>query len=150
MNESIQLQHFEWAAKLRDIYFHLQKFVEKQHVVLSLPLSGRFFKIKKIADRLIFVMFNFFEGKMIDIIRHQQSLEDTDISSVLQMFLVEFGDWVIWLQDRGQQTRIEMTDVDALKDHQTLFAYQDFLSCPKTLAKEIDHLANQALDTFIM
>jgi excinuclease UvrABC nuclease subunit len=41
-------QHFEWAANLRDIYYHIEQFVEKQHVELPKNISGYVLEIRQI------------------------------------------------------------------------------------------------------
>jgi len=41
-------QHFEWAAKLRDIYRHIEQVVEKQHVELPQKISGYVLAIRPI------------------------------------------------------------------------------------------------------
>jgi excinuclease UvrABC nuclease subunit len=41
-------QHFEWAANLRDIYHHIEQFVEKQHIELPKNISGYLLEIRKI------------------------------------------------------------------------------------------------------
>ncbi|MDR3169042.1 MAG: hypothetical protein LBU27_04725 [Candidatus Peribacteria bacterium] len=39
INEAVEQQHFEYAAKLRDIYQQIEQFVEKQHVELPKNLA---------------------------------------------------------------------------------------------------------------
>jgi excinuclease UvrABC nuclease subunit len=48
INEAIEKQHFEYAAKLRDLYQHIEQFVEKQHVELPKNLTGYVLEIRQI------------------------------------------------------------------------------------------------------
>ncbi|MDR0860505.1 MAG: UvrB/UvrC motif-containing protein [Candidatus Peribacteria bacterium] len=45
---AIQQENFERAAKLRDIYLHIEQFVEKQHVELPKNTSGYVVEIRQI------------------------------------------------------------------------------------------------------
>jgi excinuclease UvrABC nuclease subunit len=48
IENAVQKQHFEWATKLRDIYYHIEQFVEKQHVELPKNISGYVLEIRQI------------------------------------------------------------------------------------------------------
>ena len=37
--QAVELQNFEWAAKLRDIYVQIEQFIEQQHVELLKDIS---------------------------------------------------------------------------------------------------------------
>lgn len=111
----IEQQNFEWAAKLRDIFQHLQLFVEKQSVVLSVPLTGRFFYVATVAESYVLVMLNFFQGKLIDIIRTKQTQEETDIDTLKSSFEQEFGGLAIhhetervWMIQEGMEIGEEL------------------------------------------
>jgi len=45
---AVKKQNFEWAAKLRDIYVHIESLAEQQTVVIQKPLTGYLSEIKQI------------------------------------------------------------------------------------------------------
>lgn len=92
---AVKQENFERAAKLRDIYTNIASFVEKQTVVLDLPLVGYVFEIRKIWNYYVYVILNFFEGKLIDIIINKQSLDDLDMDSLLIVLQNELGESTI-------------------------------------------------------
>lgn len=88
---AVKQENFEWAAKLRDIYTNISSFVEKQTVVLDLPLAGYVFEIRKVWDYYIYVVLNFYEGKLIDIIVNKQAISDVALDSLLIILQNELG-----------------------------------------------------------
>ncbi len=89
IQEAIQKQHFERAAKLRDMLLHIEKVTEQQRVIFNPKLNGYFFKIQKIWSRYVYAITHFFNGKLIDIITDKISVE----LSPLQAFTAEF--WLV-------------------------------------------------------
>lgn len=83
IEEAVQKQHFEWAARLRDIYFNLQKFVDKQTVVLEKDVTGYFVHIKKIGQYNAYSLMYFFEGKLIDIITGKEQESEVEYDELL-------------------------------------------------------------------
>lgn len=76
--KSIREENFERAAKLRDIYMHIQELVERQTVVIQKPITWYISQIKKIWKFHIYCVCNFYEGKLIDVIRGKESTDDMD------------------------------------------------------------------------
>lgn len=95
INIASKNQNFEWAAKLRDIYTNIASFVERQTVVLDLPLCGYIFEIREIGNYYVYVVLNFFEGKLIDIIVNKQSMEDLDLASLFIILENELGKFTV-------------------------------------------------------
>ncbi len=75
INKAIEKQNFERAARLRDIYFNIQKFVEKQTVVLDENISWYFYLAKKINDFILVVITYFYNWKLIDILKFKEKVE---------------------------------------------------------------------------
>jgi excinuclease UvrABC nuclease subunit len=78
ISTSIELQHFEWAAHLRDIYVQIEQFVERQHVELPKNISGYLLEMRTISNQNVFVLLHFFEGRLIDVIRDKVAVEEGD------------------------------------------------------------------------
>ncbi|MBB1578404.1 MAG: GIY-YIG nuclease family protein [candidate division SR1 bacterium] len=93
IDEAVLKQNFERAAKLRDIYFQIDQFTEKQTVEFAKNITGYLLQIRPIGQKYVYVLLNFYEGKLIDIIRHHFDQEDTTIESMLNAFQSEFGDF---------------------------------------------------------
>ena len=89
IEQAIELQHFEWAAKLRDIYLQIEQFVEKQHVELPKNISGYVVEMRQISGQNVFVVLHFFEGRLIDVIRDKISMEEGDFHWMLAGFEME-------------------------------------------------------------
>lgn len=93
IDDAVQLEHFERAAKLRDIYLQIDQFVERQSVELSKNATSSLLMIREIGKRRVYVLLNFFEGRLIDVIRHHFDAEDVDQETMLASLEGEFGDF---------------------------------------------------------
>ena len=93
IDEAVLKQNFERAAKLRDIYFQIDQFTEKQTVEFAKNITWYLLQIRPIGQKYVYVLLNFYEGKLIDIIRHHFDQEDTTIESMLNAFQSEFWDF---------------------------------------------------------
>ncbi len=91
IDEAVQVQNFEWAAKLRDIYLQIWQFTEKQSVEYAKSFSGYLLQIRELGSWRAYVLLHFFEGKMIDVIRHHFEKADLDTEEMLANFASEFG-----------------------------------------------------------
>ena len=92
IDDAIAKQNFEWASQIRDIYMHIEELVERQHVELWKNLTGYVLAIKKIAYSHICVLLNFYEWKLIDIIRQEVPIDDGDIYWIKSWFEAEIWD----------------------------------------------------------
>lgn len=94
IENAIQQQHFEWAAKLRDMLLHMEQFTEKQTVVLSQANSGYIAEIREVGNWRVYVVLYLYQGKIIDVIRQKISKDDYEQDSLLTLLRVEYGDLV--------------------------------------------------------
>ena len=93
INKCIKSQNFEWAAKLRDIYNNMDKFATtKQSIYLPNPMSGQFWEIRQAGAHYIYVIVNYQIGKIVDILRFDEKMEDADYDSILAKIKLEFGE----------------------------------------------------------
>lgn len=83
IHTAIQTQNFERAAKLRDIYLHIEQLVEKQNVELEQKITGYVLDIRQFWERNVFVLLNFYEWRLIDIIRDKVPVEEWDQSRII-------------------------------------------------------------------
>jgi len=90
IQKSIQLQHFERAAKLRDMLLSINQLSEHQRVILDPNLHGHFIKLIQLGPRWIFCVLHFYQGKLIDIITDKHSTHNTDIHSITTIIQSEF------------------------------------------------------------
>lgn len=93
ISEAVAIQNFERAAKLRDIYYQIDQFVEKQTVEFSKSISGYLLQIRHIGSWSCFVVLNFREGKLIDVIRHHQEIVDIEEETMIASFASDFWDF---------------------------------------------------------
>lgn len=94
IEDAISRQHFERAAKLRDMLFHMEKFTEKQTVVLSQPTTGYIAEIREIGNWRVYVVLYLYQGKIIDVIRQKVSKDDIDRDSLEVWLNNEYDEFV--------------------------------------------------------
>ncbi len=92
IDDAVAKQNFEWASQIRDIYMHIEELVERQHVELWKNLTWYVLAIKEIAYSHICVLLNFYEWKLIDIIRQEIPTDDWDIYWIKSWFEAEIWD----------------------------------------------------------
>ena len=93
IDQAVQTENFERAAKLRDIYFQIDQFTEKQSVEFAKSFSWYLLQIREIWTRRVYVLLHFYEWKMIDIIRHHFQKDEMDEETMLASFSSEFWDF---------------------------------------------------------
>ena len=93
IDEAIKVENFEWAAKLRDIYLQIWNFTEKQSIEFAKSFSWYLLQIREIGTRRVYVLLHFYEGKMIDIIRHHFEKDEIDQDTMLASFSSEFWEF---------------------------------------------------------
>ncbi|UFX82612.1 GIY-YIG nuclease family protein [Candidatus Absconditicoccus praedator] len=91
INKSIQNQNFEWAAKLRDVLYTIQKHTQKQTIELQDNTTGYFLKIKKIGEYYAFSALKFFNGKLIDVLKFTEHSSGASFGQLKTEFQNEFG-----------------------------------------------------------
>ena len=97
IDDAIKTENFERAAKLRDIYLQIWNFTEKQSVEYVNSFSWYLLQIRETGPRRTYVLFHFFEGKMIDIIRHHFEKDEIDEDTMIASFSSEF--WTFHLEE---------------------------------------------------
>lgn len=95
IQSAIDDQNFERAAKLRDIYLQIENLTEKQIVVLPKRISGYICQIKEISGWFVYVVLNFYEWKLIDVIINKQNKSDLDENSVISSLESSLGDLIV-------------------------------------------------------
>lgn len=91
INHCIENENFERAAKLRDIYQSLSKFTEKQTVTLSEFINGVVAKIRQIESQWILIILHFQQGRLVDVIRSKESIDEVDKDQLIMGIELEFG-----------------------------------------------------------
>lgn len=91
IDDAVEAQNFERASKLRDIYLQIWQFTEKQSVEYAQSFSGYLLQIREVGSWRCYVLLHFFEGKLIDVIRHHFEKADLDTEEMLANFASEFG-----------------------------------------------------------
>ena len=102
IDDAIKVENFEWAAKLRDIFFQIWNFTEKQSVEFAKSFSWHLLQIREIGSWRAYVILHFYEGKMIDIIRHHFEKDEIDEDTMLASLLPDF--WVFKKEDGWYST----------------------------------------------
>ncbi|MCF7834815.1 GIY-YIG nuclease family protein [Candidatus Gracilibacteria bacterium] len=95
IDNSVQMENFERAAKLRDIYLQIENLSEAQTVVLKKQTSGYVFQIKKMGKWFVYVLLYFYEGKLIDIVRHKFHQDESDIASIVASITKDCGEFIL-------------------------------------------------------
>lgn len=94
VNNCIESQNFEWAAKLRDVYQNLHKFTEKQTVILDTFIDGIVAKIIQIESQWVVIVLVFQQWKLVDVIRTKESIDEVDKDQLILWLELEFGDCI--------------------------------------------------------
>lgn len=92
INESIASEHFERAAKLRDIYTKIDELAERQTVVVDQHISWTIGYVQVLGGWTVFVLFKVFEGKIIDVIKHKERADDMDMAAFVATVEKEYGE----------------------------------------------------------
>ena len=90
INQAIELQHFEWAAKLRDIYLNLEKFSQKQTIEIPEPVSWVFYKIKRVWNYHVVAIIKLYLWKIVDVIRFKENANDFDTIEIEDRIILEY------------------------------------------------------------
>ncbi len=85
IQKAVNEENFERATRLRDIYLQIANLTEKQTVVLPKSISWYICQIKEISGWFVYIVLNFYEWKIIDVIINKQNKNDGDENSVLSV-----------------------------------------------------------------
>ncbi len=91
MQDAIKQSHFERAAILRDILAEIDGLTQQQTVVLPETETGYVIQIKPVSKWRIYVILYFYQGKLIDIIRHKEHQSEKESDEIIFDLQREFG-----------------------------------------------------------
>ena len=132
IQKAVDVENFERATKLRDIYLQIENLTEKQTVVLPKSISGYICQIKEISGWFVYVVLNFYEWKLIDVIINKQDKGDWDENSILS----ELG------SELGKMDKIDLNHSLIIKNPK--------IKLNKTQTKEVVTLMDWFLDSYII
>lgn len=133
INEAVEKQNFEWAGKLRDIYYNIEKYVESQSVILDKPLCWYAFKVKKIWKFYVYGILNIFEWKIIDILRFRELKEEFNINQLFGSLNLEM--WDFYITDDSPNNKFWISN--------------SFKNSWKKIISQISQLIDEAIDSYI-
>lgn len=134
IQDCIVHERFERAAKLRDIYNHIDQFTQKQTVILDHSLHGVVAQILCIESKRVYVVMVFQDGKMVDVLRFSESIDDLDQDQIITSIELEF-----WPLARKQIS----------KNSNTSYVFSKWLRISAKLRKELDQHFSNFVTSFI-
>ena len=141
INDAIVKEHFEWCASLRDILTQVDKWTEKQHVVLDPSYTWIMIRITSINSYRVIIMIKIFEWKMTDIIREKKSKDERSLNQMKASLETDFGKMVEWFPVFEKGLGEDNHDL-------TLFS-TSLKKFKKSYLTEIDILFNKFLESYI-
>lgn len=120
ITDAIEKQHFERAAKLRDMLLHMEQFTEKQTAVLSQPLSWHIAEIREVWNRRVYVVLYLYQWKIIDVIRQKIPKDDYEKDSLLVVLNNEY-----WNFEEKYDMYLAMSKSPKKEDRQELKKFID-------------------------
>jgi len=88
IQQAVKNENFEYAAKLRDIYFKLDKFINKQIIEINQPITGYFVRIRHYNWWYFMVYVYLKDWKIIDVVKLKDT-ENNFIQTMKQDWLVK-------------------------------------------------------------
>jgi excinuclease ABC subunit C len=119
INEAITSEHFERAAKLRDIYTKIDELAEKQTVVVDQHISWTIGHVQTLGGWTVFVLFKVFEGKIIDIIKHKERSDDMDIAAFIATLQKEYGE-MVWYDTDYIKISVTSSEARSIGDNNVI------------------------------
>jgi excinuclease ABC subunit C len=145
IDEAIAKQHFERAAKLRDIYVKIDSLVEKQRVVVEQSISGFVAMAKEMSWWTVFAIFSLYEWRIIDIIRHKQKAEDLDMAAFVAMIENQYGAVKIYADD----CKKELEDLHSYTDWSLFLVDTKIKKIKKKTLTELHKLVQKSIEDFV-
>ena len=90
IDKAIQQQHFEWAAKLRDVYMSITTISQQVSISLDSLKTWIFLEIHSTASWHFYAVMKIYEGKIIDIITWKEATTEWDILDITPMVELEY------------------------------------------------------------
>ena len=150
INEAVSKQHFEWATKLRDIYFEINNLAERQNVVLKNNVTWYIFKIKKIKNWYVYVLLNFFQWKLIDIIENKILESDFDFWQITSNLESQFNDFSYYHETEKfiEISKFDISEKDM--ENWILWVNKSIKKITKEEKNQIKNLLEKFIDWYIL
>lgn len=132
IQSAIDVENFERAAKLRDIYLQIENLTEKQTVVLPKGISGYICQIREMSGWFVYIVLNFYEWKLIDVIINKQNKDDLDENSITSSL------------------ESELWNLIKIKHNKDNFIVSPKIKINKTQSKEVVELINWFLESYLV
>lgn len=143
IEQAVKAQNFERAGKLRDIYVTIDDLAEQQTVVIQKPITGYLAKIKKVWTFRLYCVCNFYEGKLIDVIRGKERVEDMDEDELQKSIEREFASYGERWTANGKRSTLSV-------NHSPLFISSSIRHLSKHDVKEISALMERFFDSYVI
>ncbi len=132
IDSAIKQENYKRAAIIKKTYKNISKFTQKQSVVLDQKITGWFCKIQTIGIYNVYVICNFYEGKLIDIVSDKVYKQERDFSQIISWLKLEL-EWDYQDYESTSKHKIWVFDVDDIDK----------------IKKETRKTINQQLDRYI-
>lgn len=150
INESIKEEKFEYAAILRDIFFHISQMTEQQNVVLDPHLSWKIIWVTTIETHHIIVIIHVFEWKMIDIVREKYLINDRSYNQIITACENDFWTMNIYeWYNNNVKVISDREEINSKKINQILLISSTMKKIKKTSREAILILMNKFVDSYI-
>jgi len=91
INNCIDSQNYEYAAKLRDIHRNIDIMVEKQSIILDPSIHGTYALIQQLGNYRVYCILTIQHGKLVDILRFKESIIETSIEQIQLQIEIEYN-----------------------------------------------------------
>lgn len=148
IQQCIETQNFEHAAKMRDIFMHIESWTEKQNVVLETSVTGTVGKVIVTGERYILVLTHYFEGRLTDVITQKYPVTDMSLHTFLSGLENDLGSLVFPVKD--------WHDVDSMQHLEQsvtttgiVFFSQTIKPFSQKRLQEIDEMLQKYIDSYV-
>lgn len=90
LQSAVELENYEWAAKIRDMLFQLQWVSKTQSIVFDASISGIYCHIDERDKYFLWVVVTIQEWRVIDVIGHHEHKSDVERSHLLNQIQIEY------------------------------------------------------------
>ena len=90
LQDAIQKENFERAAKLRDVCTTVESITQSQSVVLEANKTGIFVLVSQSDEWYLYTIIRLHEGRVVDIISSKELQEDSDLAKIWLMIEHEY------------------------------------------------------------
>ena len=111
----IEVQNFERASFLKEIYTNIDAFTYNQHVILPSFVICYFCYITLFNDWFVIVIVKINKGKIVDIIRTKKKNEDNSLGSITILIEQEFKNTFTFFPANKRQYKYSKENIDKIK-----------------------------------